>query len=204
MAKLSKRSKLFIAVYGVCVPALCALFFAVYSLVVLVSVTFTKIDFPQEYDVRISVKGSRKDYHLSYDVKDSDDFIDGNWYVNFSRIADVCSFPVGGDMSVLRYKIENPDGSCDYLKLDFDDNAIYVNSVRLCRKIVVRGEDIYLPADFVNEYINGINIEIDDDEKRINIEVESEYSLKLKDVSQNGKIDVNELDPSLIESNPVG
>ena len=203
MAKLSKRAKLFIAVYGVCVPALWAAFFAVYSLVVLATVGVTKIDFAEEYEVRVSVKGSRKDYHLSYDVKDSDDFIDGVWYVNFSRIADVCSFPAGGDTGVIKYKITNPDGSSDYLRLALDENAVYVNSERLCPGIVVRGDDIYLPADFVDKYINGINVEIDDNEKRIGIEVEGEYSLKLKDALPNGKIDVNELDPGLIESKPI-
>ena len=190
------RRKRLLSVYALCVPALWFVFFAVYSLIISCTLLISGLNLQSEYRIEYHVGQIENKAKLSYEVKSGEIETPDGLYVNFSEIADICSFSVSGDPQILKYKIESSDGDADYLTLCINEGKAFVNStaVSLPSGIIVRGESVYLPVEFINNYVCGININMSEEkENTVVILVEGDYSLALKNDGSNEKIDISGL-----------
>ncbi len=103
-------------------------------------------------------------------LKTEDIMRNGQLCVNFSDIADKCSFTFVSDGSEMRFYLNNSHG--DILTLKSSSSVAYLNSVpvRLSTEVYKINGKVYLPLDFVGHYINGITVKADSENATVNIE----------------------------------
>ena len=195
MTKDKRRKKAIAAISVMLILSVWFVFFAVYSAVISGTILLSSIKLPSEYTMEITVGENKKKPDMKLEIKESDLMVDGVPYVNFSLLADLCSFPVSGDPDVLKYKIEGSDGQTDYLTVCINEEKVRVNTseVSVSGGILVKDGEVYLPCGFVNDYVCGISIGVDEEEKTVSVTVTGDYSLKLKDDKANEKIDISRL-----------
>ena len=131
-------------------------------------------------------------YKLSYgyvDAKKTEKYVyskdiirNGEMCVNFSDIAEFCRFTTVGDREKVKFYFNNSDS--DILEITVGNNIAYVNEnpVNMHISPYMIGDSIYLPAEFVLRYFEGISITSDDEKKTVNIDYSDsvECSLRLK------------------------
>lgn len=105
------------------------------------SVTFTTEGKNKKYDYEEIVRG-------------------GIYYINFSEIAKFCSFSQSGDSTTFIYST----ASGEQLKFTPPSRLVLVNgnSVTASAEIICSDGDIWVPADFIRDYISGIELLIDE------------------------------------------
>ncbi len=191
----SRRKKILLTIYAACVPALWVLSMAVYCLVICATLFFASLQLPSKYKVDVFIGEEKDRADLTYEIKESEIFENDRLYVNFTVISDLCLFPVSGDNGQLKYKIENGEGTPDYMTVYLEKGAVSINSqlVSIQGGIIVREQNVYLPAEFINSYFEGISIKSSDEEKTVEILVLKKRQLKLKDDKANEKIDISQL-----------
>lgn len=103
---------------------------------------------------------------FSYDP----DFIcrDGNLYMDFSALADLCGFAVSGDFDQRRYLTGGEDG--DFLTVNIGTTSVIVSGQPVSLRtpsFLSEAGSLYLPCEFVENYFDGITIEADEKNDRL-------------------------------------
>lgn len=124
--------------------------------------------FADKYFIRYYTSDNRNTSQKSFSY--APDFIlrDGNLYLDFSALADLCGFAVTGDADQRRYLPENGEG--DYLTVNIGTTSVVVSGqpISLCApSFLSAAGSLYLPCEFVDDYIDGISIEPDEKNKRL-------------------------------------
>lgn len=91
-------------------------------------------------------------------------------YINFSSLAEYCGFYVSGDGDRLRYILPASEGSSDSLFCITDgSNAVDLNgtTIHLTSPAVMSDGSLYMPLEFVDFYIEGITIKVDEKNENI-------------------------------------
>lgn len=192
--KKSGKGKILFLIYLLGVLAVYLVFFIFYSAFISVSLFIPSFELPENYTVAIAKEGSDKNID-SYSVSKKNAARDGEIYVNFSWIADICRFPVSGDTEKLRYKIVSSDGEVQYMTVYLEGGRVFINENPVNIRTGVRyiSGEVYLPMSFVDEYISGIDISFDGENKKVKVILDNEFSLKLRDSESLENIDVSEL-----------
>ncbi|MGM9680660.1 MAG: stalk domain-containing protein [Eubacteriales bacterium] len=129
----------------------------------------------------------------------SPDFIceDGQLYVNFSYLADVCAFSVSGDYDQLRYLLRNEGG--DDLIVNIGTTSVVVGGQSVSLSVPSFQSDdgsLYLPCSFVDTYFDGISIEQDEENDHlilVSLNAEGQYALTLHQLTECEPIDPNSI-----------
>lgn len=164
------------------------------------SVKLPSLSMPEKYSVYYGAEStsvSRMDYATYKRGQFGDkDII----YVNFSAIAGFCGFYVSGDSSRLRFILPAVNGSEDSeftvrtgsSEIDFGGTTGHLNA-----PAVMEGETLYMPVDFIETYIEGISVGMDDKRKNA-------YVLRCSDegifyLNASGQLPNSEIDRTALE-----
>jgi|GEM_PF-2314194 len=121
------------------------------------------ISFNSGYTMKLGNSGEnvRKmtEYKISYGAGVHGD----QEYMDFTRLADKCGFPVSGDVHSLKYRIYSSDGESGTLIADIDNSRLLVNgkSIPVSNGIYFTGGRLYLPYDVVTDCLTGLRVEND-------------------------------------------
>lgn len=139
--------------------------------------------FEKDYSFRYCTAGTQSTVQkrFSYDA----DFIrrDGNLYMDFSALAELCGFAVSGDFDQRRYLIGNEEK--DTLTVNIGTTSVIVSGQPLSLRapsFLSESGSLYLPCDFVDSYFEGISVETDEKNERlirVFYDTESGYSLTI-------------------------
>lgn len=91
-------------------------------------------------------------------------------YINFSSLADFCGFYVSGDDEHMRYILPAANGSeASQFSVRAGSNAVDLNgtTIHLPSPAVVNGETLYMPIEFVDYYIEGISVALDEEDEQV-------------------------------------
>lgn len=140
--------------------------------------------FEKKYVCRIGVEESSLSSRKRF-VYTKDRIVrDGQYYVNFSYIAEVCSFSVSGDAEQLRYLLRNETD--DRLTVNIGSAEVNVSGQSIMMPapaFAMEDGTLYLPTSFVDAYFDGIRIEVEDNEESrlitVSLDIDGEYSLIL-------------------------
>ncbi len=110
-----------------------------------------------------------------YDVKEiktmkgSLIFRNGSYYINMTDIAAYCDFTTTGDVGQMRYISNNKNN--DNVIFRTGDSVIYVNRVRVRLKapVIAEDDDVYIPAEYFDKYVQGISLDINEKERKLTI-----------------------------------
>ncbi len=96
-------------------------------------------------------------------------FRNGTYYINVTDIASYCEFTTTGDVTQIRFISKSLNN--DNVRFKVGDAVIYVNGVRvrLTVPVIGEGDSIYVPVEFFNKYALGINVNINEQERKITI-----------------------------------
>lgn len=148
-----------------------ALLFALISVVTIgvlfLSVKLPSISFPKEYSVYYGSENEKKGQMDSMTYKAGQFGDEQSVYMNFSALAEYCGFYVSGDGTRLRYILPSQDGSEDsQFVVCAGSNQVDLNgtAVHLSAPAVIDGGDLYMPIEFVDLYIQGITLSVDEKE----------------------------------------
>ncbi|MDD4774176.1 MAG: copper amine oxidase N-terminal domain-containing protein [Eubacteriales bacterium] len=102
-------------------------------------------------------------------VKGDTIYRNGTFYINVTDIAAYCGFTTTGDIKQIRFISKNKDN--DNVRLKIGDAVIYINGVpaRLTAPVTAEGDSIFVPVEFFDKYALGINVNIDEQERKITI-----------------------------------
>lgn len=144
--------------------------------------TLTKL-FEKSYVYRIGSEevstSSRKKFTYNQDFISKD----GQFYVDFSYLAEVCEFSVSGDYDQLRYLLRNDEE--DSLIVNIGTTSVIVGGQPVslsAPSFQSDGGSLYLPCSFVDTYFDGISIEQDEDNDHlivVSLNSEGQYTLTL-------------------------
>ena len=126
----------------------------------------------------------------------SDVYIDGKYYLDLSQIAREASLSVSGDSSELVFSTAS--GEKITLKVGSEQAIVNGAAVSMGGKSILRGNDLWVPADFVVYCINGVSFSVSDDKETISVSIEDEVSFVLKSDSPLDTPNVGVLPPALV------
>ena len=151
------------------------------------------IDIPHNYSVSVGRVNDKPRNYSNYSLKSSDAVHGDEEYIDFSMLADKCSFPVTGDKKTLKYKIASSDGSMGSMIIDPEGSCINVNGTNVPIKngIYMKGSRVLLPYSFLEYYINGITIEKDG--RNIKIVIDDDVCLSICSDSGNDYVDISDI-----------
>lgn len=139
--------------------------------------------FANNYAVRyyMAENLSSSQARFSYDP----DFInrDGNLYMDFSTLAELCGFAVSGDYDQRRYLLGGEDE--DTLTVDIGTTSVTVSGQPVTLRapsFLSESGSLYLPCEFVDSYFDGISVAADEEDDhliRVIYDTESGYALTL-------------------------
>lgn len=138
--------------------------------------------FDKKYTFKISAEGSKSRKSFSYDKKAV--LRDGELCLNFSYLADVCGFSVSGDSSELKFLLQNSTG--DKILVLPGDATVDICGAKVKMSTpayLTTSGDLFLPCSFVENYIDGINVEQDEKNDHlyyVTYSSESDFSLNVR------------------------
>ena len=96
--------------------------------------------------------------------------MDYGLYVGFDELNELCGFSIAGNGDKLTMIIRGTD---EYAELFANSSFLYVNEnpVRLSSPVLYKGGKYYIPMEFVDEYVIGIDVVYDDDEEICTVSV---------------------------------
>lgn len=100
---------------------------------------------------------------LSYDA----DFIyrQGNLYLDFTSLSDLCGFSVSGDADQRRYLLDGgKSGASETLTVNLGTTSVVLSGCPVSMgapSFLSENGSLYLPCDFVDNYFTGITVEAD-------------------------------------------
>lgn len=88
-------------------------------------------------------------------------------YIPYSVLAGPCSFGVAGDGEQITLFLPGEDGETGSIQCSRDSSLVRVNGspVRLASPILFEGDDYLLPVSLLENYITGLTVRYDDEEK---------------------------------------
>lgn len=106
-----------------------------------------------------------KKYSLSYDKA----VRDGRVYVNFNDIAELFDLSVTGTADDMKFIVNGDD--TETIRFIGGSRSVYVNGTeaRLGSESYVSDGNIYVPLDFVNAYLKGVDIKLDSRSHKVTI-----------------------------------
>ena len=139
-------------------------------------VNLRKVDKIQKEDL-IYYLADRKKVTLPYDTVVQNDVM----YVDFSGIADAFGMALTGDANLLRYV---SDTGNEYVKFTPESYMVNVNenSIRLSAPTLYDGEKLFVPLDFITEYMDGILVKYDDKEHTLTVR-RAKYGAEDKEIT---------------------
>ena len=101
---------------------------------------------------------------------------DGVLYVNMTALSDMLGFAVTGDSSNLRFVMPAEGGvGGEWVSFELGSRAADVNGQKtpMAGDAVMDGEQLWIPADFVTTYMNGVALTVDDAKRAVVIKRET-------------------------------
>lgn len=90
-------------------------------------------------------------------------------YVNMTAISEKFGFVMTGNHKALRFITDFETGESVYFEIGTPCAEINGTEVRLSGESFKADEDLFIPADFFSEYVTGIEITLDEEEKTLMI-----------------------------------
>lgn len=160
-----KRQRFFLFLVSVLIVTSIFLILSVACLIV--TLKFPSLDiFEKKYVFKIGAENAKTKKTLSYEKNAV--VRDGEVFLNFSYLAEVCGFSVSGDNSQLRYLLRN--SGRDVILVDPGESYVYLNDskIRLSSAAFISSdEDLFLPCSFVNNYLDGVSVTRDQENERL-------------------------------------
>ena len=94
---------------------------------------------------------------------------DGNFYINMTDIAEEFGFIITGDHKQLRFITNEKNGEEVRFLLNSDLAEVNGSSIKLDGRIKKIDGEVYVPANFVVEYMNGIEFSFDEEQSTISV-----------------------------------
>jgi|GEM_PF-2563959 hypothetical protein len=91
-------------------------------------------------------------------------------YINFSELAEMYECIITGDKDSIRYIIPDAAGNVvDDVKFMLNTTLAYVNGVpaRMESPVFFKGEVLYVPMKFFNDYVSGLKVQYTDYDKKL-------------------------------------
>lgn len=200
-----------IIVYLIASALLFAIICALTAGYIYLSAKWPSFSFPKEYTVYY---GSENAYGVNADnevqIKKRElkneslkigQFGDENTiYVNFSALAEYCGFYVSGDGERFRYILPAADiAEPSQFSVASGSNAVELNGTthHLPAPAVVSGETLYMPLEFIDYYIEGISVVLDEKDDHVFYllcDSDAVFHLTASPLSSNDPIDRSALD----------
>ena len=107
--------------------------------------------------------GSRKDQ--SYEVSRALYCANGNYYINFTSMAEACGFSISGDENELRYIIKDKNDDYDTVTFYYGSREAIVNGTHIMLSSPVKksGNTLLVPSEFVSLCMRGVTVETSED-----------------------------------------
>ena len=120
-------------------------------------------------------------------------YIDRTWYINYSEISDFYGFAVSGEKTFLKFTFGNDAN--DIMIIDFDKDVVLLNGVSIrCQGPIMRSDGIvYLPAEILSDYFEGVDYKIDTKEKKFTVICREECFLTVRNQTNTPKIDKTDI-----------
>jgi hypothetical protein len=120
-------------------------------------------------------------------------YIDRTWYINYSEISDFYGFAVSGEKTFLKFTCGND--SNDIMIIDFDKDVVLLNGVSIrCQGPIMRSDGtVYLPAEILSDYFEGVDYKIDTKEKKFTVICREECFLTVRNQTNTPKIDKTDI-----------
>ena len=198
------------------VGARIALFFVIFGvLAAIVAGVFAIIFFSTPDKIGSDMKYTYEDKTVKVD--ESLAYRDGRLYVSFTRIAALIDMTRVGDTETAKFVIADPEGTAagtgseEYAEFFGNDTKAFISGteIRMSGNAVFSGDEVYVPADFVTLYMNGLTVTEDTDRHTVEIirtktaetddekkPIPEEITFVLKAAKPPQKIDSGELDPA--------
>jgi len=103
----------------------------------------------------------------------------GALYVNFTNIAEGCGMSVVSGDQTMKFVIPDGGDTSDAAGTGHEEYVVFANdstecnvcgqAARLAVPAVFKDKNVWIPADFVRDYVNGITVEEDTDKKMVYI-----------------------------------
>lgn len=120
-------------------------------------------------------------------------YIDRTWYINYSEISDFYGFAVSGEKTFLKFTFGNDAN--DIMIIDFDKDVVLLNGVSIrCQGPIMRSDGtVYLPAEILSDYFEGVDYKIDTKEKKFTVICREECFLTVRNQTNTPKIDKTDI-----------
>lgn len=181
--KSQRKSKLIrdrIVIYIIASVLLFVLFCGVGAGIAFLTLRLPAFSFPEKYTVYYGFEKLEKDEMESAAYKIGEVADNQAVYINFSELASYGGFYVSGDAEHLRYILPAADGQEDSQFAAVNgSNEIDLNGtvVHLSAPAIMKKDQLYLPLEFIDLYVEGISVVVDEDE-------ENAYILEFDDESE--------------------
>ncbi len=103
-------------------------------------------------------------------------------YIPYSILAEPCSFGVAGDGEQVTLFLPGPEGEMGSILCSRDSSLIRINGspVRLASPVLFEGEDYLLPVSLLENYITGLTVRYNDEEKLCSVTLPKTPVFELK------------------------
>lgn len=201
--KSKRRVKLVrdrIIIYVIASAILFVLICGIGAGIAFLSLRLPAVSLPEEYTVYYGSETLDKDDMESLTCKIGEVADNRTIYINFSMLAEYAGFYVSGDDEQLRYILPAADGSEESQFAATDGSkAVDLNGtvVHLSAPAVIQADELYVPIEFVDFYIQGISVVADEEEKNayvLKFDEESEFYLTASPQKAADPIDRTALD----------
>ena len=191
-AEKKRRSKL-AGFFLIGALVISAVILAISSVIIAAVLYLPSVNLPLNYSVSVGRVNDKPRNYSNYSLKPADAVHGDEEYIDFSMLADKCTFPVTGDGKTLKYKITSSDGSLGSMILSPEDSCITVNgtSVPIKNGIYIKGSRVFIPCSFLESYINGISIEKDG--RDIKVVLDEDIYLAVCSDSGSDTVDISDI-----------
>lgn len=156
------------AIRSAAVIVLAAVFFGIYASLFMLSLNLTGSGRREEYGYRVGIE-----FDPMYTLEDEGGYrIDGVWYVSMTDVVNYCDMITTGDDEHLRFILKNSGN--ENVSFTANSSVVMINGVKvkMADPVIVRNGDFLVPAEFFENYVNGMTVLIDDKNKLFSIQKE--------------------------------
>ena len=92
-------------------------------------------------------------------------------YIDFSAVAKLCGFSAVGDANGITYAFTSSSGIDQYIKFEYNSNAVTVNdhNITMSGIAFIKDNSLRVPFSFLEANIRGLNTEVDEKERTVTI-----------------------------------
>ncbi len=96
-------------------------------------------------------------------------FRNNTYYINFTALAEYFDMVITGNSDTVRFMFSNQTKDNSYLKIGTNTVMINGELLSLDAPVFADGDYVYVPISFVKNYINGVNVSVDEQDRTISI-----------------------------------